>query len=80
MNLEEAQEWLKGNRSESDLYMDLHAPSERSTALANCAIADAANVQRAYWVVKAHSEGLMTGAMESLLFGDYLRSVPEVPV
>jgi len=54
MNVQEAKEWLLGNRS--TINMVPRDPFE--TWEARVATADAASVQRAYWVVKADQEFL----------------------
>ena len=54
MNHEEAREWLKGTRSMTNLIpADPH-----ETWQVRIAQADAAMIQQAYWVVRAHKEGL----------------------
>lgn len=49
MTLEEAIAWLKGERS----YVNLMGWSE------NTARTDAALTEQAYWIVRAHREGLL---------------------
>jgi len=52
MNLEEAMEWLGGNRSMTNLIPQ--DPFE--TWQVRIAQADAAMTQQAYWVVEAHKD------------------------
>ncbi len=55
MDYEEAIEWLNGKRS-----MTNTVPQEPwETWEVRIAQADAAMVQQAYWIVKAHKEGLI---------------------
>ena len=55
MNLEEAKEWLKGEMSTINTI-----PQEPfCTWEVRIAQADSANVQIAYWIVKAHKEKLV---------------------
>ena len=55
MNKQEAFEWIKGTRSTTNMV-----PQEpRETWLVRTAQADAAMVQLAYWVLKAHHDKLM---------------------
>lgn len=55
MNLEEAQAWLQGSRSlTNSITCD---PLE--TWQGRIAEADAAMIQQAYWIVKAHKESLV---------------------
>jgi len=55
MNIEQAKKWLKGEQSTTN-YMP-QEPTE--TWLVRIAQADAALAQQAYWIVKAHQEGLI---------------------
>ena len=55
MNYEEALAWLQGTRSLGNLIMQ--DPLE--TWQVRIAQADAAMVQQAYWVAKAHKDGLL---------------------
>jgi hypothetical protein len=56
MNHEEALEWLIGIRSMTNMI-----PQEpRETWLVRIAQADAAMTKQAYWIVKAHADGLLT--------------------
>lgn len=57
MNLEEAKAWLRGERSHTNLVHRGINPDWQAIV----ALADAGSVQQAYWVVRAHSEGLMEG-------------------
>ena len=52
MNFEEAMEWLRGNRSMTNLIPQ--DPFE--TWQVRIAQADAAMTQQAYWVVEAHKD------------------------
>ena len=54
MSIDEAYEWLKGNRSMTNVIPD----EPRETWVVRVAQADAALTQQAYWIVKAHKEGL----------------------
>ncbi len=57
MSYDEALAWLKGERSMTNIV-----PSHpRETWVARIAEADAATTQQAYWIVKAHKEGLLKG-------------------
>lgn len=53
MTLTEAKEWFRGKRS--TCYHVTDYPLETRTA--RVAEADAAMLQQAYWVLKAHKEG-----------------------
>ena len=57
MDYKEALEWLKGNRCATDIIPSY--PNE--TWELRVAQADAAFIQQAYWIVKAHREGLLNG-------------------
>ena len=55
MNIEEAEAWLQGSRSMTNCI-----PCDPlETWNARIAEADAAMTQQAYWIVKAHREGLV---------------------
>lgn len=57
MNLEEAKAWLRGERSTVNIIQsnaDTNGPWIVQTAQA-----DAAITQQAYWIVKAHVDGLL---------------------
>lgn len=57
MNLEEAKSWLRGERSMTNIIQsnaDTNGPWIVQTAQA-----DAAMTEQAYWIVKAHAEGLL---------------------
>jgi len=56
MTYEEAMGWLKGERSTTNMVPQ----HPRETWLVRIAQADAAMVQEAYWVAKAHDEGLIS--------------------
>ena len=55
MNLEEALEWLRGERSMSGI-IPVYPFATRQTRIAE---ADAAKKQQAYWIVRAHEEKLL---------------------
>ncbi len=55
MNYEEAVGWLEGNRSMTNIIP--RDPFE--TWEVRISEADAAKTQQAYWVAKAHTEGLV---------------------
>ena len=59
MKYEEAIEWLKGNRSTWNDHVSEQLNIGRSQAMTNVAVSDAASTQEAYWIVKAHKEGLL---------------------
>ncbi len=55
MTIEEAKEWLRGERSMCNII-----PQEPfDTWQVRIAQADAAMAEQAYWVLKAHKEGLV---------------------
>ncbi len=56
MTIEEAREWLKGERSMSNTFHYIESVDH-----VLCAQADAAMTQQAYWMVKAHDDGLEAG-------------------
>ena len=61
MNYEEALAWLKGERSQANWFRSLgseRALEQREIWLAE---ADAASTEQAYWIVRAHKEGLLGG-------------------
>lgn len=55
MTLEEAKEWLKGNRS----YCNLVPQDPFETWQVRISQADAAMMEQAYWVLRAVKEGLL---------------------
>jgi hypothetical protein len=55
MNQQEAWEWLAGNRSMNNVIPQ----DPLDTWQVRIAQADAAMVQQAYWVMKAHKEDLL---------------------
>ena len=57
MNHEEALEWLEGKRSMCNSF----GWSDESHA--KLAEADAAMTQQAYWIARAHKEGLVTKSL-----------------
>jgi hypothetical protein len=60
MKIDEAIEWLRGERS----MWNTHAMSsdDHGKNLATCAAEDAAQTERAYWIMRAHKEGLIDTA------------------
>ena len=56
MNIEEALAWLRGERSSWSLMNTAVALPEAHTISAQV---DAASTEQAYWIVRAHKEGLM---------------------
>ena len=76
MKYEEAQEWLAGERSMTNIIP--HDPLE--TWEVRIAEADAAMVQQAYWIVKAHIEGLRElSEAESIKLSNEIQYSPEMP-
>ena len=62
MDLDEAREWLSGNRSLRNFI-----PSDPQGAWqAIVAEADAAMIQQAYWIARAHKEGLVEGGRDGV--------------
>ena len=57
MNYEEAIAWLNGERSMCNTFVQSGCAMDSANLL--IAQADAAMVQQAYWVVKAHKEGMV---------------------
>ncbi len=57
MEYEEAIEWLKGERSTCNTYFQRGFGSSEASLMT--AQADEAMTQQAYWIVKAHKEGLI---------------------
>lgn len=57
MTVKEAREWILGKRT----WWNDHANQSptRGEDSVNCAKHDAASIEQAYWVLRAHSEGLM---------------------
>lgn len=60
MNLEDAKAWLRGERSMCNQIQ----PSYEGEWPVQTARADAAMTQQAYWIVKAHAEGLIAEVAE----------------
>ena len=56
MNYEEALSWLRGERSTIN-YTNAPTPQESRV---NAAKQDASMTEQAYWIVRAHNEGLLT--------------------
>lgn len=60
MTLQEAREWLQGKRSSHDQIDALSADGgSRALVAVRAAQTDAANAERAYWVLRASREGLV---------------------
>jgi len=61
MNLTEAIEWLNGERSWNNKHHGLqhHGPTALGDREVNIARDDAATTEQAYWIVRAHREGLV---------------------
>jgi len=57
MDVEEAKAWMRGERSTVNHH--LGQASNRGEDLVSCAREDAALTEQAYWVLKAHHEGLI---------------------
>lgn len=55
MSAEEAKEWLEGKRSMCNTFVGTD-PDIRTVQIVQ---ADAAMMEQAYWVLKAHKEGLI---------------------
>ena len=53
MNHKEATEWMNGKRSMCNAFGGCQE------AIVWCEQADAANMQQAYWLLRAHKEGLI---------------------
>lgn len=60
MDHDEAVEWLRGNRSMTNMI----PPDPRETWIVRIAQADAAMVQQAYWIDRAHREQEEGGSRE----------------
>ena len=56
MNHEEAKAWLRGERSTTNMIPNHPYETWRE----RIARTDAAMIERAYWIVKAHKEGLVS--------------------
>lgn len=59
MNLEEAKSWLCGERSMSNMIQSNSEMNGNGLWIVQTAQADAAMTEQAYWIVKAHAEGLI---------------------
>jgi hypothetical protein len=57
MNLEEALAWLRGTRSTCNIIQ--RTTDTNGQWLVQTAQADAALTEQAYWIVRAHAEGLI---------------------
>ncbi len=57
MSFEEALAWLRGERTTLN-YTDAPTPQESRVNAAN---QDASMTEQAYWIVRAHKEGLTDG-------------------
>lgn len=66
VTLDEALAWLRGERSLTNIVPQ--HPHE--TWLVRIAEADAAATQRAYWIARAHTEGLVPDGAESEVADD----------
>jgi len=60
MSKDEAIEWLKGNRSTTNSFSWID-----NNDIVLCAKADSAMTQQAYFIVKAHKEGLIKEGAET---------------
>ena len=58
MTFDEAREWLTGEMSTWNTHAMI--TNDRNHALARCAEEDAAHTERAYWMLRAHRENLLT--------------------
>lgn len=64
MNLQEAEEWVRGERSWWNDHAN-QAPNQGENFV-NCAKHDAATTEQAYWILRAHREGLvMSGTQKN---------------
>lgn len=60
MDIAEAKAWMRGERSHTNLLMEVEAdPQARAETLVQIEQADAASAEQAYWVLRAHREGLV---------------------
>ncbi|MDA1229917.1 MAG: hypothetical protein O2856_04010 [Planctomycetota bacterium] len=59
MNLEQAKEWLRGERSMTNIILNDDPQNGNGPWMVLIAQADAAMTEQAYWIVKAHAEGLL---------------------
>jgi hypothetical protein len=57
MNPEEAKAWLRGERSTNNTFIQVHGPG--AEAILFTAQNDAAMMIQAYYILKAHAEGLV---------------------
>ena len=55
--LAEALAWLRGERSSWNTHAQIG--DDRGLQFVRCAQEDAANTKQAYWIVRAHHEGLV---------------------
>ena len=59
MSYEEAVAWLRGERSMTNYFFE-YATEPRAEEMVRTARADAALTEQAYWIVRAHKEGLVS--------------------
>lgn len=59
MDIAEAKAWLRGERSHTNLLMQVEGPQTRAETLTQIEQADAASAEHAYWVLRAHRDGLV---------------------
>jgi len=59
MQYDEAIEWLTGRNSTWNTFAPQATGRFDGTGEVQCAQADLAMIQQAYWIVKAHKEGLV---------------------
>lgn len=57
MNIEEAEEWIRGERSWWNQHANV-APNQGENFV-NCERQDTASTERAYWILRAYKEGLV---------------------
>ena len=63
MDYNEAIEWLKGNRSTWNTFAPQATGRFDGTGEVQCAQADLAMIQQAYWIVKSHKEDLIPNSL-----------------
>ncbi len=68
MKYEEALAWLRGERSTNNLILN-DFEQTRPEAWVNIARADAGMIEQAYWIVKAHKEGLVPDGRYGKVYG-----------
>ena len=62
MEYNKAVEWLNGEMSTWNTFAPQATGRFDGTGEVQCAQADAAMIQQAYWIVKAHKDGLISNA------------------